>query len=231
MGWLDFPFPRRCLGCNKVGRYFCSGCLPSVKPPKASVCPFCFRSSIYGAIHTQCRGVFSLDGLVTVFKYEGMIQQAIKKLKYRFITDLAEEMVNLIIKHFREGQGRFFPKFDGSWILTPVPLYFRRERWRGFNQAQILGEKIAGMLNLRFNGQVLIRRKYTQPQAEIREIKDRYANIRGAFKINPILKLRIPNSKFILFDDVWTTGSTIKECARVLKKTKAVRVWGMTMAR
>jgi len=173
----------------------------------------------------------SLDGLVSVCRYEDIVKKAIKKLKYKFVTDLAEELISLIIRMIRENQGRFFPRFDTSWVLVSVPLHPRRQRWRGFNQARVLGEMIAEKMKWKFYPHLLIRHKFTKPQTKVKEKKKRRANIRWVFKINRQSLFDIRQSKIILFDDVWTTGATIKECAQVLKRRKINKVWGLTLAR
>ena len=75
------------------------------------------------------------------------------------------------------------------------------------------------------------RAKFSRPQAEIRSEKKRKANIRWAFKVNPAAQFTIPGSKFVLFDDVWTTGSTLKEAGQRLKRAGVKEVWGLTLAR
>lgn len=231
MDLSGFLFPRRCLGCGKQGQYFCSACLQLIKAPKKPICPQCFKPSLLGSTHARCLKPLSLDGLMVVARYEGAVREAIRKLKYKFVTDLAEELVSLIIGMIEEFQDRFFPKFDSTWVLVPVPLHPGRERWRGFNQSELLGKMIAQKLNWRFCSDVSIRCKHAKPQAELREKEERRQNILGAFRVNPNSSFLIPGSKLILFDDVWTTGSTIKECAQVLKRAKADKVWGLTLAR
>jgi len=77
---------------------------------------------------------------------------------------------------------------------------------------------------------ILLRHKHTKPQTDLKG-KERKVNIRGAFKINSNCKLSILNSKLILFDDVWTTGSTLRECGKVLKRIGVKEAWGLTLTR
>ena len=231
MGFSDFLFPRRCFNCRKTGSYFCSACLQLIKEPRNPICPTCFRRSLLGSTHAGCLRPYSLDGLVSVFTYEGIIKKAIKNLKYRFITDLAWELTNLTVSWLKKGENRFWPGFGKTWILLPIPLHPQRKRWRGFNQAELLGKMIVQQTNWRYYDDILIRSRFTHPQVEIKDKKKRLANVKGAFKINHESRLTINGSRIILFDDVWTTGSTIKEAAKVLKRQKASRVWALTIAR
>jgi len=218
---LDFLFPRRCLGCRQWGKYFCQKCLRNIKLIERQICPVCGRPAIEGKTHPRCQAKYSLNGLISIFAYQGLIKEAIGKLKYKFITDLAEELIGLTSKHMS------FPK---SFILIPVPLHPRRQRWRSFNQAELLGRILAEKFNWQVRADILVRYKHTKPQVDLKG-KERRKNIRGAFKINPNSKFLIRNSKFILFDDIWTTGSTLRECGQVLKRAGVREVRGLTLAR
>jgi len=225
---LDLLFPRRCLGCGRWGRYFCQDCLKEIYPFENQICPVCEKNSLGGLTHPGCQTKYSLDGLVSIFPYEGVMRQAIVKLKYRFITDLTKELMDLaetVLKKKKE-----VPKFDRSWVLIPVPLHSRRQRWRGFNQAEVFGRMLVEKFGWQFRTDILGRQRHTQPQVRLR-IKERKKNIRGVFRINPHSQFVIPDSKFIIFDDIWTTGATMRECGQLLKKIGTREVWGLTLAR
>ncbi|MFH0863755.1 MAG: ComF family protein [Candidatus Gottesmanbacteria bacterium] len=115
-------------------------------------------------------------------------------------------------------------------ILVPVPLHWRRENWRGFNQSEVLGKILAQKLDVKFIPDLLIRKKFTQPQVELKG-DERQKNIQNAFTLNHNSSFIIHNSNIIVFDDVWTTGSTLRSCGRVLKEAGVKKVWGMTLAR
>lgn len=222
---LDFLFPRRCLGCGKWGRYFCENCLIRIEPIRKQICPVCEKLAISGKTHARCQTRYSLDGLTSVFPYRGAIKEAITKLKYKFVTDLAEDLINTVPNSL------FTIRYSSTSTLIPVPLHPRRQRWRGFNQAELLGRMLAVRFNWSVRSDILVRHRNTQPQIKLKG-KKRTQNIKGAFKISPesrSVKLKLSN--VLLFDDVWTTGSTLKECGRVLKKGGAQWVWGITLAR
>ena len=227
---LDFLFPRRCLGCSQWGQYFCSQCLNLVLLGPGRICPICTKPAVGGLTHPGCSRPWGLDGLTSIFTYQGLMEKAIKKLKYNFISDLAEDLVELFLSFC--GEDKFFGHFcqRGEVYFLPVPLHPRRKRWRGFNQAELLGEMIASNLGLTYSPDLLIRTKNTKPQTKLDE-EERRKNIRGAFSLDKNSKFDIRNSKFILFDDVWTTGSTLRECGQVLKRAGAKEVWGLTLAR
>ncbi|MBU3957155.1 ComF family protein [Patescibacteria group bacterium] len=231
---LDFLFPRRCLGCGRRGEYFCQECRQTIKLIENQVCPVCERPAISGRAHPRCQTRYSLDGLTSIFVYKGIIKEAIGKLKYKFITDLAEELIGLSTKYLPPGfHSEGIPRRGQPQALStliPVPLHPRRQRWRGFNQSELLGKRLAEKFNWQVRTDILARHKHTKPQIKLKG-EERKKNIRGAFRIKPNCKLFIMNSKLILFDDVWTTGSTLRECSQVLKRAGAKEVWGLTLAR
>ena len=228
MSLLDFLFPRRCFGCNTLGEYFCSDCCLKELVIPEPICPHCGYRSVFGQVHSGCRQKYGLDGLMTFFKYRGLVQKALKELKYRGVTDQVEELVQICVAAHSNGNGEIYPRLDESWILVPVPLYSRRLRQRGFNQTALIGEVLAKKLSWRFTD-VLIRVKKTKPQSDLKSKQERHQNIQGAFGVKNGVRLR--NKKIILLDDIWTSGSTLKECARVLKRKGVAKVWGLVLAR
>jgi len=229
--FLDFLFPRRCLGCGKVGSYFCSDCLNLVLLKNDQICPICGKASLGGTTHQFCHRPLGLDGLTSIFTYKGMIAKAIKKLKYKFVRDLAEELIELFLSFC--GEEKLFSDFCclPNVVLVPIPLHPRRLRWRGFNQAELLGELIAKNLGIKFVPDLLIRVKNTEPQVKL-DKDQRQINIRRAFALNKNSQFdNLEICNFVLFDDVWTTGATLKEAGKVLKRNGAKKVWGLTIAR
>ncbi len=238
---LTLLFPRRCVVCGKFGRYLCHKCQIKIKPPEFQVCPVCERPAIGGATHPKCQTRYGLDGLTSFFVYDGPIKKAIKELKYRLVTDLAEELIS-VVEHaevgtkilcgtknmpFRSWQN-FVPPRMLNCVLIPVPLHSSRFRWRGFNQAEILGKIISARVGANFLPDLLVRKKFTQPQAELKG-DERKENIIDAFAVSSKV-YQLP-SKILLFDDVWTTGSTLRTAGKVLKRAGVKKVWGMTLAR
>lgn len=227
---VNLLFPRRCLNCGKEGSYFCSQCLNFLSLDNQRICPVCEKPSIGGHIHAKCLKKDSLNGLTSVFAYKGLIAKAITKLKYKFISDIANDLVEVFLSSC--GEDTTFSHYcqKEKPILVPIPLHPSRKRWRGFNQSELLGKIIAENLGLQFIPDLLIRTKNTKPQMELSE-RERQENILGAFSINPNSEFCILNSSILVFDDVWTSGSTLKEAGRKLKKAGAKKVWGLTIAR
>jgi ComF family protein len=223
MGIFDLIFPDKCLTCNKEGKCVCSDCLAKVSTPKP-ICPICLRPSIDGFTHSKCVRPQSLNGLTCLWEYEGVIRKATLALKYKFASEITKELGNLSSKKIVNNN--LFPK---KAVLVPVPLFWYRQNWRGFNQAEEIGKILAKNLGWKFLPDLLIRRKNSRSQTELTKEK-RGENVRGIFSLNPNYVL---NTKYsvLLFDDVWTTGSTLKEACKVLKRKGVQKVWGLTLAR
>ena len=172
-----------------------------------------------------------MDGLWFLGVYDKPLKPAIQKLKYKWITELAGILTNIMIEYWAKNQPLILDQIKKdrgeNWIVVPVPLHKRRQNWRGFNQSALLAKLLAHKLGLRYED-CLIRTKHTKPQMSLKSV-DRKLNIRNAFVLNT--KYDIQNSKVLLIDDVWTTGSTLKECTSILKRNKAKTVWGLTIAR
>ncbi len=220
MNLLDFLFPKKCFGCGSGGNYICRRCLLKTETPKA-FCPMCRRASVGGTTHTRCVSPRGIDGLISLFSYDGVIKKAIGELKYNFVEDCAEELA--LIAH-DQLKTKYLVR---NTILVPIPLHRSRERWRGFNQSASVGKHIAVLMGWKFVPDLLERTSKTKPQVGL-EKKLRKNNVRGVFRLNPNYKLRSPN--YVLFDDVWTTGSTMKEACKALKRNGAKTVWGLTIA-
>jgi len=175
----------------------------------------CGRPALDGITHSRCRTRYSIDGLTSFFHYDGTARKAIKAIKYRLVSDLAEEFISLV------------PKFSlpKSSLLIPIPLHSVRYRARGFNQAEALGYMLAKRLNIPVRTDILRRVKETVPQVEMKKRDDRLKNMERVFRCTNI------SENVVLFDDVFTTGATMRSAANVLKRAGAGRVWAVSMAR
>ncbi|RLC32920.1 hypothetical protein DRH13_00700 [Candidatus Woesebacteria bacterium] len=220
MNIVDVIFPRKCFGCGINGFYICPKCVSKAESPKLA-CPKCNGLSQDGAAHIRCRDIVGLDGRVSLWKYTGGIRKAITGLKYKFAFEIAKELAEHAAKKISEKK-LFFPKKS---VLVPIPLYWHRKNWRGFNQSEEIGKMIAEKLGWGFERNLLIRKASKKPQASLKK-EERMANIKGVFSLYMTPK---KNTPIILFDDVWTTGSTAKEAARVLKKAGVKRVNCLTL--
>jgi len=229
MGLLDFIFPKRCVGCKKRGAYLCDKCFSYLSFDVKSLCLVCNRPSVNGLTHPGCSGKYTVDGCFSALPYNKTAKKLIFSFKYKpYLTDLSKVLSDLFYEGLIQNEG-FNRELQNSnsWFFVPIPLYSSKLKKRGYNQAEILAKELGKRFNLKTQN-LLKRVKNTKTQVGLK-VEERKTNIKGAFSI-------IHNSKFIiqnvmLVDDVVTTGSTLLECANVLKRNGAKRVIGLTLAR
>ncbi|OGG20344.1 hypothetical protein A3D03_02240 [Candidatus Gottesmanbacteria bacterium RIFCSPHIGHO2_02_FULL_40_13] len=220
MNFLDLIFPRRCVGCNKLGAYLCLPCINKIEYIEKPICPVCGKRAIDGATHPHCQGKYSLDGLFAVAHFRGVVKDAIHLIKYRFVSDLIESMSDLLISNW----SKTLPEFD---YLIPVPLHSQRLKSRGFNQSSLLSHYIGKKLDIAVKEKILFRKINTTAQADLK-LKERLKNLEDVFMIRD--ETDLSGRKIALIDDVTTTRSTFLECAKPLKQHGAEIVWGIAIA-
>ncbi len=223
---LDLLFPKRCVSCGRLGSYICTKCFSQIEFIEKPVCPVCQRQAIGGKTHPGCQGRYRLDGLVIACKYRGPVKKAIQKMKYKWIFDVGEVLINFLTDSLW--------KFDlpASYILVPIPLHPRRKKWRGFNQSELLAKILGGSFGVDVCN-LLVRTLEGSTQVGL-DRESRKENVKGAFAPrfaqSKSSSFNIEGKNIILVDDVYTSGATMAECAKVLKKAGAKEVWAMAVA-
>ncbi len=188
---------------------FCLGCGKWGK----FICQKC-RRTIRFYDQNVFQDIPEVDDTFVLAHYDGVIRQAIKEIKYRGTFAINQELAELVRKNFHQ---QF--SFD---YLVPVPLAPKRLAERGFNQA----EKLAKYLDLAPVLDCLVRRRETKPQFDLK-ISQRKKNVRNAFVANTSCQ----EMTLCLVDDVATTGATLGEGAKALKKAGAQKVYAICVAR
>lgn len=217
---LDLLFPKKCLGCQKLGSYFCQDCISTIIPARP-ICFYCQKWSLNGQTHPLCQRKYGIDGLWSLGIYQGILREAIKQFKYCQVKELAKSFIEIIGMEIIK-----LPVIkDQSWVIVPVPLHWWKDNNRGFNQTAVIGQLLSKKLGLGYC-EALKRVRNTKPQTKF-ESQGRQQNIKNAFALT---KRSTLNANILLIDDVWTTGSTLKECCLVLKKAGVKKVWALTLA-
>ena len=202
MNLLDFLFPKKCVGCGRLGDYVCKDCQVGIWEPEPAPVPQ------------------NLDGLICLWAYDGLMQKIIKKAKYSGLYNLLQFTIS-------KSQIPNKSQFPNLQAIIPVPLYRDRLRERGFNQAEIIAKEISKIYKIPVVN-LLVRTKDTGHQT-LRNREERLKAIDGAFEVST--KIQDLPSKILLVDDVMTTGATLSECARTLKKAGVNKVYGLVLAR
>ncbi len=226
---VDLFFPPLCSGCGgyvKGNRFFCLECESKIKPVLPPFCPLCGRPYHLGEMHLcgEClKDTPFFKAARSVFFYEGPVREAIISFKFKENIALRKFWVREILFFL----GSFLQKIKPEVIL-PVPLHIKRLRQRGYNQSLLIAKDLAAKLGLRCEARVLRKVKATPPQVGL-TAAERERNVRGSFAVKK--KERIKGKCVLLIDDVFTTGSTVNECARVLMQAGAKAVFVITLAR
>jgi ComF family protein len=225
---LDILFPKICVGCGKEGKFLCADCGVKIKLSDKFICLNCGEPSIFGKTCAKCRDAVALDGALAATEYGNpIVRQAVYDWKYGLVKEMGEALGGLFL-HYLERHKTIFAAFDRPLIL-PIPLYKKRRLSRGFNQADKLAEIISKFFRYE-RAEILVRTKQTIPQSEL-EGEERQKNMAGVFSLLPGAKEKISGRAVILVDDIYTSGATMNECAKLLKAAGAKEVWGVTLAR
>ena len=189
---------------------------------KTFTCPHCGRITKSGQVCRGCKHKSRLTGLLVAAEYgKGPTKELIHHLKYNGIIEIAPILGGMLVSRLQKS------KLRGQKVLVPVPLHWFKKRSRGFNQAEILAKLVGKKLKIPVVS-TLKRIKNTKSQVELSG-KLRRKNLEGAFVCanNGAVK----DKTVILVDDVSTTGTTLEECAKVLRAAGARQVWGLVVAR
>lgn len=235
--FLDLVFPRHCLGCNQImtdetQSYLCSVCFSTIPIKGNFACAFCGAPVVAGKTCPFCIRKHYLDRLLVATTYEfSLVEKILKTMKYRFVKSLADDSARLMIKYFEKKILVIRPSVFAHSVplIIPIPLHYRRLNWRGFNQSEIIAQKIAEYFGWPFDSEILKRIKNPKPQAEINDKKTRLENVSGIFACQK--PETVKGKRIFLIDDISTTGSTLDDCARALKISGAKEVIGFVMAR
>ncbi len=212
------------MGCGHEGQYICLKCQKRLERP-GHICPMCCKPSLDGWVHPRCKRIGGIDRLLVGLPYRGMVQQLLKKVKYKSSWDIISFLVQI-------WQEDCCDAVLHDTVITSVPMFAQKERERGFNQAEIIAKLLAEKNKAR-TFVLLERVRLTRPMFGLSK-RERQENVQGAFRLNVYKSETLQLSdyeKVVLVDDVWTTGATMRECARVLKYEGVKEIWGATLAR
>ncbi len=232
-GLSDIIFPPRCLTCDAVLEHhehlpFCGACYSKIHFIQSSLCPRCGIpfAGADGGSHLCGACIVSKSAYSSaraVGRYETTLLEAIHRFKYNGKVHIGEILGKLMAEFS-------CPAFNIAEysLIMPVPLHAKRLRERGFNQSVVLAREVSRRFHIPLDFITLKRHVYTEPQISLGK-KEREANVHGVFSVAD--SGTVKGKKIILVDDVYTSGSTVKECARVLIKNRAERVAALTLAR
>ena len=209
---FDYIFPHYCLNCGKSDIYFCASCRTAewfADPP--------------GIFDYPDNSV--LNQVVSLTRYTAghSVARLIEDFKYSWLNQASQE-----IGHWLKNTAWLSKKIGDCDLVVPIPLHKRRLAERGFNQAEVIAQYVSLFTNRPLCNSVLIRARSTKQQATLNR-EDRIKNVVAAFRC--VDQKKIVDKNILLVDDVYTTGSTMHECAKILLVAGAKKVSGFTLAR
>lgn len=163
------------------------------------------------------------DEHIYFFKYEGIIRRMILNYKFNDKAFLYKTFVNFLLKN--ENLFEILQSYD---TIVPVPISNKRLKQRGYNQSLLIAKEINKYLKVNLNYKSLVKNVHVIQQSKLNK-EDRLKNIQGVYKLNN--KEILESSNILLIDDIYTTGSTVNECSRVLKSANVNKVGVLTIAK
>lgn len=233
---LDFIYPKKCMLCKEVfpinsyEKGVCEKCMPFFDMPLDKNCIICGRptkNEHCNVCNGYKNGEYNEDNTIyyiknyPIFIYNEVTKTSILALKYNGALQNVEG-IEIIIKNRLK-------TLDLSHIdiVIPIPMYKKKEKKRGFNQAYIIAEIISNEIGKELCNNVIIRSKNTTVQSD-KSITDRYKNLENCFAC--IDKDKIYGKTVLLVDDIFTSGSTINNTAKELIKNGAKEVYSLTLS-
>jgi len=237
-GILNFVFPLDCKICEKPireskGYSICKDCFKTIELIEHPYCIKCGKPLLLTDFFIQNREILCLDCKRKKYPFEfsrsmGIYNKVLKKcihlFKYYGEKKLAEPLGKLMVNYLLKNN-EFEKKLD---LIIPVPLHKNDFRKRGFNQSILLGRVIGNYFSIPVGEKVLIKKKLTPFQVNLSK-KEREKNILKAFSVEKPEEIKGKN--ILILDDVFTTGSTVAECAKELKEARANKIYVLTLAR
>ncbi|MCR5202910.1 MAG: ComF family protein [Lachnospiraceae bacterium] len=224
----DIFYPARCPICDGVRpvgeRGFCEKCKDKPRIIYEPYCMKCGRETDAGEEYCEeCRGKdFNFERGRALCLYDTNMRHSVSNFKYHKRQEYASSYAKLMYEELGDFMARINPSF-----LVPIPIHRSRYYKRGYNQAELLARELSLLTGIPWDN-LLIRVKNTTRQKEL-DKEERRSNLREAFSINPEKNINSGIDRIMLVDDIYTTGSTLDECAFILKKAGVKEVYFVTL--
>ena len=222
---LNFIYPPVCGICGKLNSDFlCKKCEKILESEAV------FGVDKYKKIERKKENIKNnfnnkkyFDEHLYIFLYQGIIRRIILKYKFQEEAYLYKTFVNFLLKN-----ENFFEKIEKYDTIVPVPISKKRKKKRGYNQSELLAKEIAYSANLVLEKESLYKIKDIVEQSKLNK-ENRLKNIQGVYEL--VNKEKLNKKKILLIDDIYTTGSTVNECSKVLREAKPKKIGVLTLAK
>lgn len=222
----DMCFPISCICCDEFvdSEGLCHKCWGKIKwiaDPKCKICGLPFEIDT-GMICIECMNKQPFfDQAIAVLEYDDNSKDIILKFKHYDVTYISKQLA-IWMNRVAENE------IKNSDMIIPVPIHFRKRLFRKYNQSELLAMELSKISGINYEPEILIKKRHTTAQEDLSK-KERKKNIVGTFDVKKNNKLS--GKKIILIDDVFTTGSTVNECSKILRKNGAKHIIVLTIAR
>jgi ComF family protein len=226
---LEVIFPSHCISCSEIvssDGLFCDQCFPKlefISDPKCQICSYPFEVELKHLppfCGTCLAKKPNYHKVLTIYRYNETIAKSLSALKYSDQTFLAKKFSRILFTNFKE-------EIANCDIICAVPLHKKRLKERKFNQAVLIAKNLS---KDKFIPDLLWRLVNTAAQVKLKK-KEREKNLKKAFLVNKKYHKLIKGKKILLLDDVMTTGATVNNCAKTLKKFGAKEIIILTVAK
>lgn len=210
--FLTLIYPPKCGICGKLSENFlCNKCYIKLKNNSKFI------------IEESQENKNEYNRLLYMFKYEGMIRSIILKYKFQEKSYLYKTIVNFLLKN--EKLFEIIKTYD---TIVAVPISKKRKKSRGYNQSYLIAREIAIRVGISVENNCLFKTKNIIEQSKLNK-EERQKNIKDVYDLKNSHRLK--NKKILLIDDIYTTGSTVNECCRILKKANPINIDVLTIAK
>jgi ComF family protein len=229
--FFDLLFPRRCPVCADIvqpwGALICPDCIKKLDPVREPVCRKCGKQLISDReeyCYDCSRRSHSFEAGRAVFKYNQAAKKSLTAIKYKNRREYLDFYAQAMAYRYQQPIQRWQPD-----ALVPIPVHPSRMRSRGFNQAEELSRRLTTIWGIPTQTKLLIRVKKTLPQKKLTP-EERLKNLQQAFAVSPPMgRSEVIPETVVLIDDIYTTGSTMEACTRVLKAAGVKKVYFLTI--
>ncbi|HOQ02143.1 MAG TPA: ComF family protein [Acetivibrio clariflavus] len=211
---LDLVFPPKCIFCNKILNYGTGIC----------ICESCSLNIPYFSEKNLnlIKSNSYFDDIICVCEYSGIIKEALIKYKFFNKPSFGRTFARLIYNRIKEKTN--LGEID---LIVSVPLHRKKEQLRGYNQSYLIAKQLGKLLGTKVSKNILIRTKNTDSQSLLNRV-ERLRNVKDAFSVTDTNAIK--DKSILIVDDIFTTGSTLNECCRILKDAGARRITAIVVA-
>ncbi|MGB9763417.1 MAG: ComF family protein [Minisyncoccia bacterium] len=234
--FLDLLFPWQCIFCKKESDNpypLCINCYQKISLNQEFICPYCNKIITKSHHHDFKKKNLFIHILGIATSYQNpIVKNTIHAFKYNNLISLSLPLSKLMIEFLK--QSLYFQNLlsqqKQNLIIISVPLNYFKKLKRGYNQVELLAKQISLAFQIPYYDKILIRIKNNLPQVNC-SYKERFLNVKDIFQINQNFVPLIKNKTILLIDDVYTTGATLNEAAKILKQNGAQRIIGLVLAK